>query len=249
MKTDMWDTDTKIFDWARLSEDRRILLDKLFAEFHIPEKGIAFILDKNDYLDYPNQLWRYQGVHMNIKLDGLEEISPDPLLEIMKSDNYSNLIWLSNRICLGDAVTFVWVASHELQHFMQDKKCHILSVAGSFLYNNLSHQSIKIDEEKEALIVPYEFDAELEAYKAVNKLIGKKQANGFIQNPENQDRMKRLQNHDFSKPYNVLVETIQFFIKYRNELVRYVNSSEDQFVRAFNVNKVICELKECLEQQ
>jgi hypothetical protein len=143
MKIDMWDADTKIFDWAKLSEDRKILLDRLFAEFRIPEKGIAFILDKNDYFDYPNPRWQYQGLHMNIKLGGVEEISPDPLLEIMRSGNYSNLIWLSNKTCIGDAATFVWVTSHELQHYIQDKKCHLLAVAGSFLIDNLSHKSIK----------------------------------------------------------------------------------------------------------
>ena len=195
MKTDMWNTDTKIFDWAKLTEDRKLLLDRIFTEFRIPEKSIAFILDKNDYLDCPNQLWRYQGIYMNIKLGGIEEISPDPLLEIMKSGNYSNLIWLSNRTCIGDVVTFVWVASHELQHFIQDKKCHSLFLANSFLYNNLLHQSIEIDEEKEALTVPYEFDAEIEAYKVVKKLIGEKQADGFIQEPENWARLKRFQNH------------------------------------------------------
>ena len=186
-----------------------------------------------------------QGLHFNIKLGGIEEISPEPILDIMESGKYSNLIWISNRVCIGNPVTFVWVVSHEFQHFIQDQKCHIFSVANSFLYNNLSHPSINIEEQKEALTVPYEFDAEIEAYKAVKKLFGNKQAEDYIRDPKTSDRLKRLHSHDFSKPYNILTETIHFFEKYQDELIKYVDSTEDPFVNSFDIKKTISDLKKC----
>ena len=114
----MLDADTKIFDWTDLGENWKHLVDKLIFEFRIPERGIALIFDKNDYTDYPNRLWQNQGLHFNIKLGGIEEISPEPILDIMESGKYSNLIWISNRVCIGNPVTFVWVVSHEFQHFI-----------------------------------------------------------------------------------------------------------------------------------
>ena len=105
----MLNADTKIFDWTDLSENRKHLVDKLIVEFRVPERGIALIFDKNDYTNYPNFLWQNQGLHFNIKLGGIEEISPEPILDIMQSGKYSNLIWISNRVCIGNPVTFVWV--------------------------------------------------------------------------------------------------------------------------------------------
>jgi len=242
----MLDANTKIFDWTDLSENRKHLLDKLIVEFCIPERGIALIFDKNDYTDYLNPLWRNQGFHLNIKLGGIEEISPESILSIMKSGKYSNLIWISNRVCIGNTVNFVWVVSHEFQHFIQDLKCHVLSVANSFLFKNLSHPSISIEEQKEVLTVPYEFDAEIEAYKAVKKLFGNKQAEDFIRDSKNSDRLKRLHKHDFSKTYNVLAETIHFFEKYRDQLENYVNLTSGSFISSLNIDSTIRELKECI---
>ena len=88
----MFDADTKIFDWTDLSENRKHLLDRLIVEFCIPERSIALIFDKNDYTDYLNHLWRNQGFHLNIELDGIVEKSPESILSIMKSGKYSNLI-------------------------------------------------------------------------------------------------------------------------------------------------------------
>ena len=228
-----------IFDWANLSIDKRHLVDELITDFRIPEKDIALIFDENDYANYPNPLWRNQGLHINMKLGGIEEWSPEPILNIMKSNRFSNLIWISNRICIRNLTAFVWVVSHEFQHFVQDEKCHILSVANSFLFNNLSHPSINIEEPKEALTVPYEFDAEINAYKAVKKLLGSEQAEKFINDPTN--KLERLQNYDFSKSYNVIAETVYFFEKYQDELIKYIDSIND----SFDIKKAISDLNQC----
>lgn len=229
-----------IFDWANLSREKRRLVDELIADFCIPEKDIALIFDENDYTDYPNPLWRNQGFHINMKLGGIEEWSPEPILNIMESDRFSNLIWISNRICIENRTTFVWVVSHEFQHFVQDEKCHILSVANSFLFSNLSHPSINIEEPKVALTVPYEFDAEINAYKAVKKLLGSEQAEKFINDPTN--KLEKLRNYDFSKPYNVIAETICFFEKYQDKLIKYIDSIND----SFDIKKTISDLKQCV---
>ncbi len=242
----MWDSDTKLFLWADLSFKKKKLLESLLAEFPIPEKGIAIILDENDYPGYPNRIWKNQGLHINIKLGGIEEMSPETLLNIMQSKNYSNLIWISNRISTGDSVQFAWVISHELQHFVQDQICHILSVANSFLFNNLSHNSIVIDEPKEAMTIPYEFDSELAAFKTVKKILGDLEADRYIRSPQNYNRLRTLLDCDLKKPYDVLEQTIQFFEKYRKQLENYVNSASDPFISSFDIDRTIYELKKCI---
>ena len=240
----MWDADTKPFLWADLSLQKKKLLESLLAEFSIPEKGIAIVLDENDYPGYPNRIWRNQGLHINIKLGGIEEMSPVSLLDIMQSKDYSNLVWISNRVSTGDSVQFAWVISHELQHFVQDQICHILSVANSFLFNNLSHNSIVIDEPKEAMTIPYDFDSELAAFKKVKTMLGDLEADRFIRSPQNYNRLKRLLDYDLTKPYDILGQTIQFFEKYRDQLENYVNSASDPFISSFNIDRTIRELKE-----
>jgi len=241
----MWESQTDILFRTEVNSTKRQYLAKLIDLFSIPIRGVLIILDSDDYKKHPNPRWTYQGLHLNIKMGGIEEMSPEYLLEIMESRKYSNLIWLSKRICDANLIEFIWVASHEFQHFIQDQNCHILSVANAFLNDNLSHPGIRIEEPKVPLTVPYEFDAEIEAYKTVKKLLGDKQAHDFIKDSKNYDRLKRLHNHDFSKPYNVLTETIHFFEKYQDELIKYVDSTEVPFVNSFDIKKTISDLKEC----
>jgi len=124
----MWDSQTKIVDRAGVSADKGQYLEKLLLEYSIPKKGVVIILDNEDYVDYFNPIWRNQGLHLSIRLGGIEEMSPEYLLKIMESNKYSNLVWISKRINTGDAIKFVWVASHEFQHLKQDAISHNLSV-------------------------------------------------------------------------------------------------------------------------
>lgn len=245
----MWDAKTKIFFLAKLSSQKKKFIDNLLAEFSIPSEGLAIIFDVNDYSDYENHLWRNEGVHINIELGGREDMSPKRLFEIMDSKKYANLIWISNRICSGDPVQFVWVFAHELQHFFQDRICHILSEANCFLLDTLilDNSSIIINELKESMTIPYEFDAELTSFKKVKKLFSNNSAERFIRSQKNYKTMNKLLSYDLTTPYDLVGQTIFYFEKYLDQLENYVKSASDPYIRSFNIARTINELKECLK--
>ena len=127
----LWDANTNIFDWVNLSKKRKVLIKKLISYFNIPAKGVAIVIDNKCYENSCNPGWRYlKGIHMNIKDGGIEEISPNPLLEIMKSKKYSQLIWISGDISQGKDIEFIWGLAHELRHLEQDLITVVLSKAG-----------------------------------------------------------------------------------------------------------------------
>ena len=241
----MWDAETKLYYWADISSQRKVYIKNLLDDFEVPNEGFAIIFDKNDYPNYENPIWQKQGLHMNIQLGGIEEMSPEPIFNILDSQNFANLIWISNRICSGDNVQFVWILTHELQHFSQDRICHMLSVANNFLFNNISHDSINIDEPKVAMTIPYEFDAELSAFKRVADIFGNIEADKFIKRQQNNAGLKQLLDYDLLKPYDVINHTISFFEKYQIVLENYVQSASDPSIRSFNISNTIKELREC----
>jgi len=162
----LWDANTSIFDWVNLTKKRKALIKKLIFYFNVPDKGVAIVIDNKYYENSYNPKWRYsKGIHMNIKDGGIEEISPNPLLEIMKSKKYSQLIWISGDISQGKDIEFIWGFAHELRHLEQDLITVVLSKAGNFLSNALGN--IEIDEQKIDLIVPTELDAELVAWPKI----------------------------------------------------------------------------------
>ena len=85
----MWKAKTKIYDRIILDQERKETVYKLINEFNIPPIGVAIVFDNEDYLDYRNEVWRNQGIHINIKEGGIEEMSPQHLYDIMNSFEYS----------------------------------------------------------------------------------------------------------------------------------------------------------------
>jgi hypothetical protein len=220
----MWDSRTDILFRIEVNLDKRQCLDKLINMYSIPANGVLIILDSNDYKDYPNRIWTNQGLHLNIMKGGVEEMSPEYLLEIMESKRYTNLIWLSNRICCSGLTEFVWVASHEFQHFVQNTMSHRLSLANTFLYNVLGN--IQIDEPKVAITIPHEFDAELSAFKTIIELFGRKEAEKFIkERPERIDQIGCLLSYDLNQQFDIIGKTINLLEKYRDQLDGYIKKS------------------------
>jgi len=242
----MRNSDTKIFFKKNLNLKKKELLDKLLFEFSIQKIGIAVVIDKLDYLNYPNPLWKNQGLHINIKSDDIDYESPGHLLDIMESKKFSNLIWISNRICRGDLIQFAWVISHEFQHFVQDRICHTVSLVNWFMIKWILNNPMSIEEPKKSLTIPYEFDAEI-AYKMAIQFFGKAEAERYIRFLQNDNNLIPLLKYDLTQPYDVVAETIQLFNKYKNQLEDYVKKASNPYVKSFNVQKALHNLRKCLD--
>ncbi len=241
----MWKAKTTIFDRIVLDQERKETVYKLINEFNISPVGVAIVFDNEDYLDYPNEVWRNQGIHINIKEGGIEDMSPQHLYDIMDSLEYSNLIWISKRICIGDSIKFVWVVSHEFQHYVQNSICNIISVSNHFLYECFRDRRMEIDEPREAVTIPHEFDAELAARKMVIKIFGNKKATNYIESPQNKNRLEKVSTFDLNQDYDVISNTIYLLTKYRSRLVNFSQATEDPFLKGFDIDKSIDELIKC----
>ena len=242
----MWDANTNIFDWVNLTKKRKVLIKKLISYFNIPAKGVAIVIDNKYYENSYNPNWRYtKAIYMNIKDGGIEEISPEPLLKIMKSKKYSHLIWVSGDVYKGKDIEFIWTLAHELKHLKQDLISTILSKAGNFLRNTLGN--IEIDEQKVDLIIPIELDAELAAWRATRIFFGNKIADLYVSNNsksgERRESFQFLLSYDPDQKYNVICNTIKLLKKYKNQFEVLQKKSEDSIIKKFNINEVCLELE------
>jgi len=240
----MWNAITEIKFFTEVSSDKKRFLEKLIDLYAVPERGILIVLDSDDYVDYPNPIWRNQGLHLNIKKGGVEEMSPEDLLEVMESREYSNLVWLSKRICDADLIKFIWVASHEFQHFCQSRLSHELSVANTFLYETLGDKDILIKEPKVAITIPAEFDAELAAFRTTIKLFGREEAEKFVKQPRRYNKIGVLLSYDENNQYDIIGKTIYFLEKYREQLLVHIQRSNDPMKKSFNLDHHTTKLKE-----
>jgi hypothetical protein len=50
----MWKDATTVKSLSQLSKHRRILMDRILSRFNVPSTGVVFVLEKEDYQDYPN---------------------------------------------------------------------------------------------------------------------------------------------------------------------------------------------------
>jgi len=238
----MWNSKTEIRFRTEVNPTKKKHLEILIELFSIPDIGILIILDSDDYKEYFNPIWKNQGLHLDIKNGGVEEMSPEYLLEIMESGKYSNLIWLSKRICDADLTKFIWVASHEFQHFRQSVVSHELSVANTFLNDTLG--KIQIDEPKVAITIPSEFDAELSAFKTIIKIFGRTKAEEYVRQPHRFDKIGILLSYDPHEQYDIIGKTIYFLEKYRDQLDVHIQKSTDLLVKSFNIDYHINKLRE-----
>jgi len=245
----LWDANTSIFDWVNLTKKRKALIKKLISYFNVPAEGVAIVIDNKCYENSYNPNWRYtKAIYMNIKDGGIEEISPEPLLKIMKSKKYSHLIWVSGDVYKGKDIEFIWTLAHELKHLKQDLISTILSKAGNFLRNTLGN--IETDEQKIDLLVPTELDAELIAWRVTRNILGNKIANSYVlDNSKSGERKKSYQfllSYDPEKKYDVIGNTIRLLKKYQNQLEIVQKKTEDSIIKRFNINEVCLELEKKL---
>lgn len=215
----MWDSDTNYDYLGNVTGKKKDFVYGTCSYFSIPSKGIVLFFDKFNYKKYRKRsIWLNLGNHLNIKFgDGSHEKLPKKIEIIIKSKEYSHLVWLSRRAWDNLNIDLVWNLSHELQHLHQDIKNHSLSLAGNFLYNNLS--GMDIEEPKIQTTVPTEMDAELTAWRISRKLCGKQKADLYVCRNANtgnkQEIFRDLLKHDPDEKYDFLSKTISLLRKYQ----------------------------------
>jgi hypothetical protein len=167
----MWNDSTIIDYRIEMQASRKEVINKVLAQFSIPQHGLYIIFDDSDHQDFVSYIWRTNlGMHINIELNGVEDLSPPYLLKIMRNKTHSRLIWLAKRTCVGDELRLAWILAHELRHLEQDIQGNVLSRASNFLYETLGQ--IDIEEPKVPWIIPAEIDADVRARQIVNDIFG-----------------------------------------------------------------------------
>ena len=242
----LWDANTNIFDWVNLTKKRKVLIKKLILYFNIPAKGVAIVIDSKCYENSCNPRWRCsKATYMNIKDGGIEEMSPNSLLEIMLSKKYSHLVWISGDVSKSKDIEFIWTLAHELQHLKQDLISTILSKAGNFLRNTL--ENIEIDEQKIDLMIPTELDAGLAAWRVTRNIFGNKIADLYVldnsKSGERKESFQFLLSYDPEQKYNVIGNTIRLLKKYQNQFEIKQRNSRNSFIKNLNIDETLLELK------
>lgn len=240
----LWDKPTAVLDRFGLSEDRIILIDKICHKFNIPARGVVFVFEKDDYQNYPNPTWGNKAVYINVAVDGVEEMSPQHLVDLMVSQDYSQIIWFSKQACASQDIIFVWTFSHEIQHLEQNLRNTALSKAGHFLVRTLG--LIEIEEPKVQNAIPTELDANLKAWNVTQKLLGKETADTFVKDESISGKHKQsfqiLISHKLNNTYDVFGCTINILRKYSAQFKDLQAGSNDGFVRNFNIEEICLEL-------
>jgi len=224
----MWDSATN-YDFLGILPDRKKeLVHNTCSYFAISTKGIVLFFDKFNYKKYGKRsTWRNLGSHLNIKLgDGTHEKCPKKIDILFKSKKYSHLVWLSQRAWIKTNIDLVWNLSHELQHLHQDITNHSISLAGNFIYNNLS--GMDIEELKIQTTVPTEMDAELMSWRISRKVCGKHKVDLYVS--ENAKSGKKIEifrdllKYDPDDNYDVISKTISLLRKYQpqfEDIIKY----------------------------
>ena len=240
----VYDRATTVIDRIGLPEHRQALMDKIRSYFNIRSTGVVFVLEREDYQNYRNAMWRQMAVHLNIEVGGVEEMSPQHLLDLMKSQDYSNLIWLSKQACEAQNICFAWVLAHELRHLEQDLWSHTLSKAGHFLLCILGR--INIEEPNTQDTVPTELDADLEAQRVTRKLFGVEVVDTYVKNEsvagKHRQSFQIIVSHDLEKRYDVFGCTVSLLRKYQSQLKELQKQSEDNFIATFDIDTTCSEL-------
>ncbi len=240
----MHKTATAVQDYFGLSKRRHVLMEKIRSCFGVPARGVVFVLERESYQDYPNPVWRSTAVHLNIEVGGVEERSPEHLLKLMESCQYSHLIWLSRQACEARNILFAWILAHELRHLEQDLYSPTLSKAGHFLVRALG--TIEVEEPKIGNSIPTELDANLRAYRLTQRMFGTEVVKAHVQNEFDEENRKTLlgvlERCEHGKRYDVSGCTVALLRKYSSQLKEFQKRPVGQSTAAFDIDKVCSEL-------
>jgi hypothetical protein len=238
----MWDSDTNFDYLGIVSGEKKNFVRRTCSNFTVPPKGLVLFFDKLNYKKYRKRsIWRNLGNHLNIELgDGSHQKLPQKIEKIINSKKYSHLVWLSQRAWDNSDIDFVWNLSHELQHLHQDIKNHSLSLAGNFLYNNLS--GMVIEEPPIQTTVPTEMDAELAAWRTARKLFGKQVADFYVRNNANVSKKQKifcdLLKHEPDEKYDLFSKTISLLRKYQPQFEDIISQAPSYYRKLGTVDEL-----------
>ena len=241
----MWDSETNIDYLGVVSGKKKILLHKTCSAFTIPPKGVVLLFDLCDYQNYSkDSIWRNLGNHLNIEFGDGNCISPATIEKLVNSKNYSHLIWLSRRAWNTAKIDFIWILSHELQHLKRDIENHSLSLAGYFLYYNLN--GMDIYEPKIPTTEPTEMDAELAAWRIVQKLFGKQKADSYVRKNTNigkkQKGFQDLLEYGLNGEYDIYSKTVNLLRKYQTQFENKINQKPYYYSKIGSVDDLCIKL-------
>ena len=244
-----WNHRTNIDCFATLPNGKSRLCLNICGRFRIPTNGVAIIFDEFDYHQselYLESIWIRLGNHLNLQEgDGFNETSPPKIRNLIYSLKYSHLIWLSKRAWKTEDIEFAWTLSHELRHLEQDLENHFLSLAGNLLVSSL--KGLKIEEPKLWIIIPTELDAELAAWRTVNKIFNPQRVNLHLNYQgnlgENKEHFQLLTMHNPDNFYDVRVNTIELLQKYKPQLNEFISINYEGDSKFQNVDDICLELK------
>ncbi len=247
----MWECPTRYCNRFGLSQARLVLVNRICSHFDIPAKGLVFVFEKEDFQEcYPdvwrfNPNWRKLGIHLNIRVGGVEEISPEHLLKLMKSCDYTNLIWLSVKTCETPRdIDFAWILAHELRHLEQDLSNQILSRAGHLL--QCAQPLFEAKEPKIQITVPTELDANLRAYRVTKQEFGSENVNAYVREEfldnERQELLEMLEQDESGTRYDVFGCTAALLMKYAPQLEKFQKQPGNEHIADFDIARVCSEL-------
>ena len=94
----MWNSQNNLDYFCTLSESKSGLLHDTVSKFRIPASGVVLVFDTSDYhkssMYSDKSIWKNLGNHLNIKEgDGIDDQSPPKIKELIKSFDFSHMIW------------------------------------------------------------------------------------------------------------------------------------------------------------
>jgi hypothetical protein len=155
---------------VNISDQRKQLILRVGEEMGIEQYRGYALFDDSDYVEYLNPKWRKRALHFNVRR-GVEEISPDHILELFNDPECDHFVWLSKRIVESERVHMLWIYAHELRHVIQDTLYPGLSEMTEPLLKALHDGSAKRPTSFQ-IEMPQECDAELGARDVVVKMFG-----------------------------------------------------------------------------
>ena len=177
------------------------LYERLLVKMAVPQNGVYILLDDGEYPTYFNPCYK-RALYMNIRIGGLEEMSPQHILDIMGKLDCEHFVWISPSVLNGNEFYAIWVLAHELQHVIQDSNHPELAKVGTFLSYALP--AMKPDTQLDQLDFPAELDAELKAKEMAISLLGVESYRAFVNNEvlhnNANDYYKKLEILESSRP-------------------------------------------------
>lgn len=179
-----------------------LLYERLLEKMGVPQDGVYILLDDGEDPAYSNPRYK-QAFYMNIRIGGIEEMSPQHILDIMHKPDCEHFVWISPTVANGNEFYAAWAFAHELQHVVQDVSHPELSKVATFLRYALP--AVKINARLTQLDLPAELDAEIKAKEFTISLLGLEAYQAFVSNETSSDAKAsdyhtRLQTLEMSWP-------------------------------------------------